>query len=156
MSSHNSKSTPHTARPSREGQLKTAPPCAMPMLDPKTKLAARFGQKPEVNRVSCFICKGLHYAKDCPPENRKAACGYAVQIVEEGTPTLLSDAELEHLSDGLIHKDKNAQSPEPDNPSSDDDGGDSHLEGEQYDPDEVNQYPFSYSNESEPVYSQAT
>jgi hypothetical protein len=51
---------------------------------------------------------------------------------------------------------ENAQSPEPDTPGSDDDHGDSQPEGEQYDPDEVNEYPFSSSDESEPVYSRAT
>jgi hypothetical protein len=145
-----------TAWPRREEQLKAAQIRSTPKPDSKTKLTTRHGHKTDQKKVSCFICGGDHYAQDCPPENRKAARGYAARISNEDAPEPLNDADLERHSNVSNPHGENAQSPEPDTPGSDDEHGDSQPEGEQYDPDEVIEYPFSSSDESEPVYSWAT
>ena len=67
--SYNNNTTTTPARPREEGQSKTAPARATPKPDSKTKPAARPTQKTGTYKVSCFICGGPHYAKDCPPEN---------------------------------------------------------------------------------------
>jgi hypothetical protein len=139
----------------REGQSKITPICMTPKPDSRLKLTARHGQKTDTNKVSCFICGGPHYTKECPPKNQKAAQGYAVQITEEGNSALMNDVEMEHHSTGSVHNGKSAQSPEPDSP----DLGNEHNEypeGEQYNPDKVNAYQFSSSDDSEHLYSQAT
>jgi hypothetical protein len=118
-----------------------------PKLNSKTKPATHHGQNHKTNKVSCFICGGPHYTKECPPENRKAAQGYAVQIVEEGDSTPVNDVETDYHSTSSIHSCKSAQSPKPDSP----DLGDEHNEnpeGEQYDPDKVNAYQFSSGDDS--------
>ena len=151
----NSNAKP-AARPHGEGQSRAAPPRANTKPDSRPKPAMRHPQKPGANKVSCFICGGPHYARDCPPENRKAARGYAVRIADEGAPDPANDADVEYHPADLVDEGENAQLPEPDHMSSDDDGGGSRLEGEQYDPDEDNAYPFSSSDDSEPAYSRAT
>jgi hypothetical protein len=155
-SSQGNKFYSTTARPRGEEQSKAAQVRSTPKPDSKTKPANRYGQKSDQKKVSCFICGGDHYAKDCPPENRKAARGYAARISNEDAPEPLNDAASERHSNASNPRGENAQSPEPDTPGSDDDHGDSQPEGEQYDPDEVVEYPFSSSDESEPVYSRAT
>jgi hypothetical protein len=96
----------------------------------------------------------MHHARDCPPENRKAARGYAMRIVEEDTPAPVNDSDSEYHSAESTPDDRNAQSPEHDSPSSDDECGD-HPEGEKYNTDEVYVHTFSSSDNSEPVYSRA-
>jgi hypothetical protein len=155
-SSSDNRYTPPAARPHGEGQSKPTPPRMTPRPDSRPKPAIRQGQKPGTSKVSCFNCGGPHYAKDCPPENRKAARGYAVRIAEDGTPAPLNDAESEHHSSGSVIEDENAAPPEPDDLNSDGEHGEPPLEGEQYDPDVVDSYPFSSGDDSEPVYSRAT
>ena len=144
------------ARPHEEGQSKAAPfrPTSKPDLRPKPAL--KHSKKPGTNNVSCFICGGPHYAKECPPENRKAARGYAVRIAEEGAQDRANDADSEYHSAGSALEGENVQPPEPDNQDPDGDYDDSRPEGEQYDPDDVNEYPFSSGEDSEPVHSRAT
>jgi hypothetical protein len=154
-SSNTNKPTNATAWLHGEGQSKITPICTTPKPDSRQKPTARHGQKTDTNKVSCFICGGLHYAKECPPKNRKAARGYAVRIAEEGDSAPMNDIETEYHSTGSVHSGKSAQSPEPDNP----DLGDEHNEypeGEQYNPDKVDAYQFSSSDDSECLYSRAT
>jgi len=155
MSSHGDEPRSTSARPHGEGQSKSAQIRSMPKPDSKTKPTTRHGQKTDTKKVSCFICDGDHYAKDCPPENRKAVRGYAVRISNEDAPELLSDADSERHSNASTPHGENALSPEPGTPGSDDGRGNSLPEGEKYDLDEVIEYPFTSSDESEPVYSRA-
>jgi len=126
-----------------------------PKPDPKGKLAIRHGQKTDVKKVSCFNCGGPHYAKDCPPENRKATRGYAVRIEDGDAVGAIGDDASEYHSTGSHSDPKDDQPPEADNQDSGSERSD-HLEGEQYDPDDANEYHFSSDDESEPVYSRAT
>ena len=149
MSSSDYKHTSTTTQPHGEGQLKATPACMTPKPDSRPKPAIRNAQKPGTSKVSCFICGGPHYARDCPPENWEAACGYAVQIAEDGTLAPLDNAESEHHSPGSIDNDENGEPPKPDNLNSGSKGGEPGLEGEQYDPDEVNDYPFTVSKKTD-------
>ena len=142
------------ARPIGEGSSKIPPTRTTLKSDSKAKSANRQGQKTEVKKVSCFNCGGDHYARDCPPENRKAARGYAVRIAEDDAPAPVDDVDSEYHSAGSDPDRGNTRSPEPDSPGSDGEHSD-HPEGEQYDPDEDNGYHFS-SDDSEPMYSRAT
>jgi hypothetical protein len=149
------ESTTTTARSHGEGQSKTTPIRMTPEPDSRTKPAVRHKQTHETVKVSCFVCGGPHYTKECPPENRKAARGYAVRIVEEGDSAPVNDVETEYHSASSVHRGKSAQSPKPDSPDSGDEY-DENPEGEQYDPDEVNAYQFSSGDDSEALYARAT
>ena len=151
---HTGKPQSATARPIGEGSSKIPPTRTAPKHDPKAKPTNLHKQGTETKKVSCFICRGSHYARDCPPEKRKAAHGYAVRIAEEDTPASLDDAGSEYHCAGSDPEGGNARLPEPENPGSDIEHS-NHPEGEQYDPDEDNAYHFS-SGDSEPVYSRAT
>jgi hypothetical protein len=149
------ETTTITARPHGEGQSRTTPIRMTPELDSKTKPAARHGQRNETTKVSCFICEGPHYARDCPPESRKVARGYAVRIANQGDSAPIDDENGGYQSSGSVVDGRIAQSPEPDSQDSGD-GHSNHPEGEQYDPDEVNAYQFSSSDDSEPLFTRAT
>jgi hypothetical protein len=154
-SSYNHKPTTSTARPHGEGHSKTTPTRTAPKLDSKTKPAARHGQRNETTKVSCFICGGPHYTKDCPLENRKAARGYAVRIADQGDSAPMDDENRGYQSSGSVVDDGIDQSPKPDSQDSGD-GHSNHPEGEQYDLDKVNAYQFSSSDDSEPLFTRAT
>ena len=124
-------------RPIGEGSSKIPPTHMTLKLDSKAKSANRQGQKTEAKKVSCFNCGGGHYARDCPLENRKAACGYAVQITEDDAPTPVDDADSAYHFAGSDPDHGNTHSPKPDSPGSDGKHSD-HPEGEQYEPDEDN------------------
>jgi len=113
-SSHGNESHSTSARPHGEGQSKSAQIRSTPKPNSKTKPATLHGQKTDTKKVSCFICGGDHYAKDCPPENRKAARGYTVRISSEDAPELLNDADSERQSNASTPHGGNAQAPEPD------------------------------------------
>jgi hypothetical protein len=129
-----------------------------PKPDLKAKPAMRHGQKPTTNKVSCFICGGSHYAKDCPPENRKAARGYAARIEEVDENSPADDEKSEHHSGSNSSGIKNDPPPEAENLDSEGSviNENENPEGEQYDPDDANKYPFSSGDDSGPVYSRAT
>jgi len=81
--SNANKSQSAMARLSGEGSSKNLPTRTMPKHDLKAKPAHQHEQKTNVKKVSCFNCGGLHYTRDCPPENQKAARGYAACIADE-------------------------------------------------------------------------
>ena len=120
-SSHNNNDAQPASQPHGEGPSKTAPPRATPKPDSRPKPALRQPQQLRTPKVSCYICGGPHYARDCPPDNRKAARGYAVRIAEEGAPEPLEDVNPEHQPTNPVPDDENARSPEPDIQGSDGD-----------------------------------
>ena len=117
---------------------------------------AQQSQRPTTNRVSCFICGGPHYAKECPLENQKTARGYTAQIAEDEAPDPINDSDREHHPPDESPGEYDDHSLEPEIKGSDKGDCDSHPEGDQYDPDEVKGHPFSSDDEFEPVHSQAT
>ena len=142
-------------RPSGEGHSKNAPTRTAHKSDSKAKPATRREQKTDQKNVSCFICGGPHYAKDCPPENRKAARGYAVRIADENATGPTEDDASEYHSAGSHTDSKHQPPPESDNQDSGSERSD-HPEGDQYDPGDTNGYHFSSDDDSEPMYSRAT
>jgi hypothetical protein len=129
-----------------------------PKPDSKLKPAMRPVQRNETSKVACFICGGPHYAKDCPPEKRKAARGYAARINENNESEPINDGD----SDGKQHHSSSEKEGDPSPKAEQHDLGGSvgscsdRPEGDQYDPDDANKYPFSSDSETEPVYSRAT
>ena len=89
------------------------------------------------------------YAKECPLENWKAAHGYAIRIAEEGAEDPVNDAGSEYHSAGSGPKGENTQPPETDNEDPNGGHDNSHPEGKQYDPDEVNEYPFTVTQKTD-------
>ena len=143
------------ARPSGEGSSKTPPTRTTPKADSRTRPANRHEQKTDVKKVSCYICNGPHYAKDCPLETRKAARGYAVRIADENAADAMEVDASEHNSEGSHADSKAGPPPESEHQDSGSERSD-HPEGDQYDPDDTNEYHFSSDDDSEPVYSRAT
>ena len=157
--SHNAHANIHTSKPQNftawlngEDFSKNPPACTTPKPDSKAKLTARCGQKTETKKISCFNCGGNHYARNCPPENQKATQGYTVRIVDKDTADTMGDDASEYHSAGSQSDLKNDLPPESNNQDSGSKCYD-HPEGEQYDPDDANEYPFSSDNDLERVYS---
>src|SRR5258706_15477475 len=143
------------ARLSGEGSSRNPPARMTPKPDSKAKAANHTDQKTDVKKVSCFNCGGPHYARDCPPENRKTARGYAVRIADEDAMETTRDDASKH------HSTRSHADPKDDAPprSAEQDSGSKHsdhLEGKQYDPDDAGEYHFDSEGDSEPVYSRAT
>jgi hypothetical protein len=67
----------------------------------------------------------------------------------------MDDENRGYQSSDSVVDDGIDQLPEPDSQDSGD-GHSNHPEGEQYDPDEVNAYQFSSSDDSEPLFTRAT
>ena len=154
-SSYNHKSTNTTARPHGEAQSKTTPTRVTPKPDSKGNPATRHGQKPATANVSCFNCGGNHYAKNC---DKPKARGYAARIEEIDENTPADDVSPDSHSGGTPSDIEENPSHEviDDNPEGAIDNDGEHLEGDQYDPDDVQAYAFSSDDETEPVYSRAT
>jgi hypothetical protein len=111
-----------------------------------------------MNNVSCFICGGLHYAKDCLPGNWKAAHGYAahIQEVDESAPENNGDSDYHSIgTPSGLESNPNYKDEIPNSEGSVA-NADKNPEGDQYDPDELIRYQFSSSSNLGPVYSQAT
>src|SRR5258706_10060381 len=153
--SNANKSRSAMARPSGEGSSKNPPTCTTPKHDPKAKPAHRHEQKTDVKKVSCFNCGGPHYTRDCPPENRKAAQGYAARIADEDAMETMGNDASEHHSTQSHGDPKDNTPPEPNEQDSGSERSD-HPEGEQYDPDDAGEYHFDSEGDSEPISSRAT
>ena len=143
------------AHPGGKGSSKNPSTHMTPKHNPKAKVAHCHEHKTDRKTVLCFICSGLDYTRDCPPENWKAAWGYAVCIADEDVTEIMGDDASE------LHSARSQANPKDNTPpkSNKQDLGSKHSnhpEGEQYDPDDAGEYPSGSDDYSEPVYRWAT
>ena len=152
---HANKPRSAMARPSGEGSSKNPPTQSKPKHEPKAKATHHHEHKTDGKTVSCFICGGAHYARDCPPENRRAARGFAVRVTDEDPVEIPGNDAAEYHSAGSQGDPTDDELPGPDERDSGSERSD-HPEGDQYDPDDAGKYQFSSDDDTDPVHARVT
>jgi hypothetical protein len=95
------KTCPPVVRPPEKDSWKAGPSQMAPKPETKGKPVIRDREKCDNNLVSCFICGGPHYAKDCPPENeRQPKALLLVSKTPVIPPLIMKQSQMENT---LVH-----------------------------------------------------